>query len=141
MNTHAAPPPPTAIPAVDIPAAAIPPGAIEATILALATQRGPAKSICPSEVARALRPNWQSLLTEVRRIACRMAAAGQIDILRKGQAVEPVNVKGVIRLRLAQLSSPWWVVFNPRKAAIECEWKDLDREISRIFLRCSKQDC
>ena len=76
--------------------------AIETMILALATQRGPSKSICPSEVARALRPEWQSLLTEVRRTACRMAAAGQIEILRKGRAVEPAGVKGVIRLRLAQ---------------------------------------
>ena len=82
--------------------AALPTAEIEATILALTTQRGPAKSICPSEVARALRPDWQSLLTEVRRVACRLAAAGQIDILRKGQVVEPVGVKGVIRLRLAQ---------------------------------------
>ena len=82
--------------------AAPPTAEIEATILALTAQRGPAKSICPSEVARALRPDWQSLLTEVRRVACRLAAAGQIDILRKGQVVEPVGVKGVIRLRLAQ---------------------------------------
>lgn len=87
MNTHAAPP----TPAADI----------EATILALTTLRGPAKSICPSEAARALRPDWQSLLTEVRRVAFRMATAGQIDILRKGQPVEPAGVKGVIRLRLS----------------------------------------
>lgn len=77
---------------------------IEAAILALTAQRGPAKSICPSEVARALRPDWQTLLGEVRRTACRLAAAGQIDILRKGQVVEPVGVKGVIRLRAAQPS-------------------------------------
>lgn len=75
---------------------------IEATLLALVNQRGPDKSICPSEVARALRPDWQSLLTEVRRIACRLAVAGRIDILRKGQVVAPVGVKGVIRLRLAR---------------------------------------
>ncbi len=85
----------------------IPPTAeIEATILVLTAQRGPAKSICPSEVARALWPNWQSLLTEVRRVACRLAVAGQIEILRKGQAVEPSGVKGVIRLRLARPAPP-----------------------------------
>jgi hypothetical protein len=82
--------------------AAPPTAEIEATILALTTQRGLAKSICPSEVARALRPDWQTLLTEVRRVACRLAAAGRIDILRKGKVVEPVEVKGVIRLRMAQ---------------------------------------
>ena len=75
---------------------------IEATILALTAQRGPAKSICPSEVARALQPNWQSLLSEVRWVACRLAAAGQIDILRKGHVVAPAGVKGVIRLRAIQ---------------------------------------
>ena len=84
-------------------AQAAPPVAdIEATILALTAQRGPAKSICPSEVARALRPDWQSLLSEVRRAACRLASIGQIDILRKGQVVVPAGVKGVIRLRAAQ---------------------------------------
>ena len=84
---------------------AVPPVAdIEATILALTAQRGPAKSICPSEVARALRPDWQPLLGEVRRAACRLAAIGQIDILRKGQVVAPAGVKGVIRLRTAQPS-------------------------------------
>ncbi len=81
--------------------AAMPTAEIETTILALTTQRGPAKSICPSEVARALRPEWQTLLTEVRRVACRLAVAGRIDILRKGKVVEPVEVKGVIRLRMA----------------------------------------
>lgn len=88
MNPHAAPPTSTA--------------EIEATLIALVQDRGPTKSICPSEVARALRTDWQSLLTEVRRVACRLAVAGQIDILRKGQVVSPVGVKGVIRLRLAQ---------------------------------------
>ena len=86
MNTQAAPP------VADI----------QATILALIAQRGPAKSICPSEVARALRPDWHALLSEVRRAACRLASAGQIDILRKGQVVVPAGVKGVIRLRAAQ---------------------------------------
>ena len=68
----------------------------------MTAQRGPAKSICPSEVARALRPDWQPLLSEVRRTACQLAAAGRIDILRKGRVVAPVGVKGVIRLRAVQ---------------------------------------
>ncbi len=80
--------------------------AIEAMILALTAARGPGKSICPSEVARALRQDsphqdWHSLLLPVRRAASRLALAGQIDILRKGQAVDPTGVKGVIRLRQA----------------------------------------
>ncbi len=78
---------------------------IEALILALTTARGPDRSICPSEVARALRPEWHALLTPVRRAAYRLAAAGQVEVLRKGKPVDPGEVKGVIRLRQV-LASP-----------------------------------
>lgn len=69
-------------------------------------ERGPGKSICPSEVARAVSlaagdADWQKLNTAVRREAVRLAEAGRIDILRKGKRVEPAGVKGVIRLRVA----------------------------------------
>jgi hypothetical protein len=81
---------------------------IESTILDLLAARGSDKSICPSEVARALQPGaqgtggqdgWQSLMTPVRQAAIRLARAGQIDILRKGKPVPPEEVRGVIRLR------------------------------------------
>ncbi len=80
---------------------------IEALILSLTAARGLGKSICPSEVARALQPahpshhGWQSRLTDVRRAASRLALAGRIEILRKGQPIDPGAVKGVIRLRQA----------------------------------------
>lgn len=74
--------------------------AITAAILDLVEARGPDKSICPSEVARALDPAWQPLLGPVRRVAVQLAAAGRIDILRKGKPVPPGEVRGVIRLRL-----------------------------------------
>ena len=77
-------------------------GRIETEILRLTEACGPAKSICPSEVARALDPEWQKLSSAVRRAAIRLAEAGQIDILRKGKRVEPAGVKGVIRLRIGQ---------------------------------------
>lgn len=72
---------------------------IEAQILALTEARGPDKSICPSEVARALEPEWQRLMTPVRQAAARLALAGRIEILRKGKPVDPADFKGVIRLR------------------------------------------
>ena len=72
---------------------------IEASILALTAARGPNKSICPSEVARALRSEWHALLTPVRRAACRLAVVGQVEVLRKGKPINPDEVKGVIRLR------------------------------------------
>ncbi len=74
---------------------------IEAEILRLTEAQGPEKSISPSEVARALDPEWQKLSSAVRRAAIRLAEAGRIDILRKGKRVAPAGVKGVIRLRIA----------------------------------------
>jgi hypothetical protein len=74
--------------------------AIAAEILRLTAARGPDKSICPSEVARALAPDaWRPLLGAVRAEALRLAAAGRIEILRKGRPVPPEAVRGVIRLR------------------------------------------
>ena len=57
------------------------------------------KSICPSEVARALAPAWQGLMTRVRMVAIALVREDRIEILRKGKPVPPDMVKGVIRLR------------------------------------------
>jgi len=46
-----------------------------------------------------------------------------------------------VRLRLAHLIGPWSVVINPRRASIECPFAELEKEISRLFHWCSKQDC
>jgi hypothetical protein len=62
--------------------------------------RGAGRSICPSDVARALDPDWRRLMTAVRRAAAQLAAAGRIDILRKGKPIPPQDMRGVIRLRL-----------------------------------------
>ncbi|MES2713147.1 MAG: DUF3253 domain-containing protein [Pseudomonadota bacterium] len=75
--------------------------ALEAAILAQATAAGPEKSICPSEVARAMAPeDWRPLMTATRRAALRLQAAGRIAILRKGKPVAAEDVRGVIRLRI-----------------------------------------
>jgi hypothetical protein len=68
----------------------------EAVILALVAQRGPEKSICPTEAARALAghpadESWRRHLS---------ATAGRIEILRKGKPVAPADARGVVRLRL-----------------------------------------
>jgi len=77
----------------------------EQAILDLVTERGPDKSICPTDAARRLAGNppddtWRSKLSPVRLAAQRLAKAGKIDILRKGQKVAPEDARGVIRLRL-----------------------------------------
>jgi hypothetical protein len=77
------------------------PEAIAAEILRLTAARGPDKSICPSEVARALAPEaWRPLLGAVRAEALRLAEAGRIEILRKGRPVPAEALRGVIRLRM-----------------------------------------
>jgi len=84
-----------------------PPDQIAEEILRQVSQRGREKSICPSEVARALvTPEagaWQSLMRPVRQAAIALAREGQIDILRKGHKVTEIDnpdaMRGVIRLR------------------------------------------
>jgi hypothetical protein len=77
---------------------------LEAEILRLTELRGAGKSICPSEVARALHATdqpgategWQRLMTPVRHAAQALARDG-----RKGQPVDPnAEIRGVIRLRI-----------------------------------------
>lgn len=80
--------------------------AIAAEILRQTAERGAGKSICPSEVARALSPGeeeaWRRLLGPVRAAAIRLAREGRVEVLRKGKAVDPASdVRGVIRLRIA----------------------------------------
>ncbi len=78
--------------------------AIREAILAQTEARGAAKSICPSEVARALEPeDWQKLMPRIRREAAVLAREGRIDILRKGKPVDPeAEIRGVIRLRIRE---------------------------------------
>jgi hypothetical protein len=81
--------------------------AIEATMLQLVAERGPEKSICPSEVARSLAgpasEQWGPLMQPVRQVAVRLASAGRIVILRKGKPADPHDFKGVYRLSLPRL--------------------------------------
>jgi hypothetical protein len=81
-----------------------PPTPVEAAILALAEAAGPGRSFDPADVARRLSPEpgdaWRRHLTAIRRAAACLAAAGRIDILRKGKPVPPEELRGVIRLRL-----------------------------------------
>lgn len=78
--------------------------AIEETMLRLAAERGAGKTICPSEVARALggpHPDgWGPLMQPVRREAVRLAHEGRIAILRKGRPVDPDDFRGIYRLAL-----------------------------------------
>lgn len=73
--------------------------AIAEEILRQTAARGAGKSICPSEVARALGgEEWRPLMTPVRQAAIALAREGRVLVLRKGKPVPPEGVKGVIRL-------------------------------------------
>ena len=74
---------------------------IRAVILDLLARRKPGATICPSEVARALAPDWRPLMAPVRNVAAGMAAAGEIQVTQKGEPVDPDAARGPIRLRLA----------------------------------------
>ena len=86
------------------------PTPIETVILELTAACGPARSICPTDVARVLDPapgeGWRRHLTAIRRSAARLAEDGQIEILRKGKKVEPQALRGVIRLRTTTVPGP-----------------------------------
>jgi hypothetical protein len=81
------------------------PDTISETLLRLVAERGADKTVCPSEVARALggpHPDgWGPLMQPVRREAVRLMKEGRIAILRKGRVVpDPDDFRGIYRLSL-----------------------------------------
>ncbi|SIS03946.1 DUF3253 domain-containing protein [Williamsia sterculiae] len=70
------------------------------TLLDLLDRRSPASSICPSDVARALRDDdWRALMPAVRRVADRLAADGRCEVTQRGEVVEAESARGPIRIR------------------------------------------
>ena len=82
----------------------------------LLSSRDYPKTICPSEVPRALTAaelkacgttDWRSLMPAVRDILWNMREKGEVEILQKGlvvpQGIEPGEVKGPIRARKVSL--------------------------------------
>ena len=79
--------------------------ALEYAILSLLAARGPGKTICPSEAARAvaasdIRGQWKFLMQPAREAAARLVGAGRIVITQHGHPVDGATAKGPIRLRL-----------------------------------------
>lgn len=73
---------------------------IRQCLLAQVHQRGTDKTICPSEVARALGGGqWRALMEPVRAVGRTLAAEGKIVVTQKGQVVDPNQAKGPIRYR------------------------------------------
>lgn len=79
----------------------MPPETIERRILELVAQRGSDRSICPSEVARALASDelaWRALMPEIRAAAARLAELGRIRVTQRGRPVCARTARGPIRL-------------------------------------------
>jgi hypothetical protein len=78
-------------------------GDIEAELRRQLEARGPEKTICPSEVARALgrsEDEWRPLMQPVRDVAARLAEAGELEFTKAGERIEPRGHRGPIRMRL-----------------------------------------
>lgn len=69
-------------------------------ILSLLQQRGEGKTICPSEVLSPSDKQDKEMMEEVRAEAKELARKGIIEICQSGEAIDPDNIKGPIRLRL-----------------------------------------
>jgi hypothetical protein len=75
--------------------------AVAGAILALTTARGPGRTICPSEAARALAGEggrWRELMPSVRRVAGALAERGALRVSQRGREVDPAAAWGPIRL-------------------------------------------
>lgn len=74
--------------------------ALEAAIERLLSERARGATICPSEAARAVRPDdWRPLMERARQAARRLVAAGRVDVMQRGRVVDASTAKGPIRLR------------------------------------------
>jgi hypothetical protein len=74
---------------------------LRAAILDLARERGPAKTICPSDAARQVGgDNWRDLMDDARDIARQLARSGDVEISQKGEVLDPDAAwRGPIRIR------------------------------------------
>ena len=78
---------------------------VEQIILSLLNDRGPGKSICPSDAARCCAANtghpaeWRQYLQPVRDAAARLASAGALIVTQGDHAIDIASAKGPIRFR------------------------------------------
>lgn len=69
-------------------------------ILELLRQRGPEKTICPSEVLPPELKKDKVMMEQVREVARLLVAENKIEITQSGKVVDPSSFKGPIRLKL-----------------------------------------
>jgi hypothetical protein len=74
---------------------------IRNALLALALQRGPERSLCPSEIARSLSSDWRPLMAEIRRVGAGLVHEGKLRCTQRGVTAHPLTTKGAIRFSAA----------------------------------------
>ncbi len=77
---------------------------IRECVLELLVDRGPGRSICPSEAAQTLGERiscpWQDLMRPVRTVAAALAESGVVEAFQDDLVVNIREVRGPVRLRL-----------------------------------------
>jgi hypothetical protein len=74
---------------------------LRTAILEMARERGPSKTICPSDAARAVGgDDWRDLMDEARDAARALARAGEVEITQRGEVLDPdATWRGPVRIR------------------------------------------
>jgi hypothetical protein len=74
---------------------------LAAAVLALAGHRGPDRTICPSDAARAVGgERWRSLMGAARSAARDLAVADEVELLQRGSVVAAdAELRGPVRIR------------------------------------------
>lgn len=89
------------------------------TILEMCRAAGVAGSVRPEDIARSLvDKQWQTLLQRIRQTAAKQALAGDLIILRKGEAADPDDFKGLVKL---QITAQGLGKAKPQEAAVVSE--------------------
>jgi hypothetical protein len=80
---------------------------IRECVMELLVERGPGRSICPSEAARMvgvrISCRWQDLMRPVRTVAAALAEGGVLEATQHENVVDIRDVRGPVRLRLRSL--------------------------------------
>jgi len=80
---------------------------IRECMMELLVERGPGRSICPSEAAHRLGLHiccsWQELMRPVRTVAAALAENGVLEAVQDDMVVDICDVRGPVRLRLRPL--------------------------------------
>jgi hypothetical protein len=77
---------------------------LRAAILDLARERGPGKTICPSDAARAVGgEDWRDLMEAARDVARDLARSGEVEITQRGAVLDPDSAwRGPVRIRITR---------------------------------------